>query len=277
MGREHRILAALAGTPVPVPSVVGLSEGSSVNGAPFYVMQFVDGAILRDEASVEWVVSPDRRRAVANSLVDTLVSLHEIDPDAVGLGALGRKHGYVDRQLRRWRTQWDGVRTRDLPLVDEICRRLAARVPPQGPARIVHGDYRLDNVIVSPAGDVLAVLDWELCTLGDPLADVGLLVVYWTQRGDDFAALGAAPTSLPGFPTRDELTARYAAESGRDLSDLEFYVALGFWKLAVISEGVWSRYRSGAYQGRDEGFEGFRRVVEPLLEAAWEVVRRTGG
>ena len=246
MGREHRIISALRDTPVPVPEAVGLCPDASVTGAPFYVMSYVDGIVPRDRDAVANTFDERQRAAAAGSLVESLVALHRVDPDEVGLGDLGRRDGYVERQLRRWGRQWEQSKTRELPAIEEVGRRLAARVPPQGPATIVHGDYRLDNVIVSPAGEVLAVIDWELCTLGDPLADVGLLMVYWSEPGDDVLPLGSAPTALPGFPRRDEVAAAYAHSSGRDLSDLEFYIALGYWKLAVILEGVYARSAAGA-------------------------------
>jgi aminoglycoside phosphotransferase (APT) family kinase protein len=178
MGRDHRVIAALAGTPVPVPATFGLCQDPAVTGAPFYVMGYVDGVVPRDEATVAAGLDVAARGEAASSLVDALVALHQVDPEQVGLGQLGRHHGYLERQLARWQRQLDQTRTRPLPALDEVHRRLAANLPAQaGPARIVHGDFRLDNVVLSPAGQVLAVLDWELCTLGDPLADVGLLQV----------------------------------------------------------------------------------------------------
>jgi aminoglycoside phosphotransferase (APT) family kinase protein len=276
MGREHRAMAALAPTPVPVPPVVGLCTDESVNGAPFYVMEFVDGVVLRDEAAVAAVPEPIRWSA-AESLVDVLADLHAVDPDAVGLGDLGRKEGYVERLLRRWRGQWEKSKTRELPLVDEVAERLARSVPEQGPATVVHGDYRLDNAIVSPDdGALRAVLDWELCTLGDPMADVGLLMVYWTEPNDEVSPLLWAPTRAPGFPGRKEVAARYAERSGRDLSELDFYVALGLWKIAVILEGVYARYAAGAYGQTDETFRQFEAVVPRLAEAAAEAASRAG-
>ncbi len=275
MAREYRIIAALQSTPVPVPPPVGLCEDVSVNGAPFFVMEHVDGHVLRNEAAVERALPPGERGALSRSMVDTLVALHDVDPDAVGLGTLGRKESYVERQLRRWRMQWEQSQTRDPVLVDEVHERLASRIPVQGPARIVHGDYRLDNLMVSGA-QVKAVLDWELCTLGDPLADLGLLLVYWAEPGDAFAALGAAPTALPGFARRSDVIEHYAAGSRRDLTEIDYFVALGYWKLAIIAEGVWSRYRAGAYGEGDEGFDLFGAIVEPLLEAAREATCRAG-
>jgi aminoglycoside phosphotransferase (APT) family kinase protein len=273
MGREHTVISALQETPVPVPPVVGLCEDESVNGAPFYVMEFVDGPILRsaDEAKA---FGADERRGIGERVIDTLVAIHEVEPDAVGLGELGRKGAYVERQLKRWHGQWEKSKTRDLELVDDVHRRLAGRVPEQGPATIVHGDYRLDNMILSPQGEVAAVVDWELCTLGDPLADVGLLLVYWSQPGDEFMPLFAPATIAEGFPLRDAVKARYAERSGRDLSQIDFFVALGYWKLAIILEGVYARYAQGQYGKADEGFEEFARIVERLAAAADEAERR---
>jgi aminoglycoside phosphotransferase (APT) family kinase protein len=273
MGREHRVIAALQETPVPVPPVIGLCEDEAVNNAPFYVMGFVEGPILRsaEEASI---FEEGERRAIGDRVVDTLVAIHEVDPDEVGLGELGRKEAYVERQLRRWQGQWEKSKTRELAVVDDVHDRLSSRIPEQGPATIVHGDYRLDNMILSPSGEVAAVVDWELCTLGDPLADVGMLLVYWSQAGDEFMPLFAPATIAPGFPKRDDVRERYAERSGRDLSQIDFFVALGFWKLAIILEGVYARYASGQYGKTDEGFQEFAKVVERLGEAAGEAANR---
>jgi aminoglycoside phosphotransferase (APT) family kinase protein len=276
MGREHRVISALQDTPVPVPPVVGLCEDDSVNGAPFYVMGFVDGPILRSAEEAKQF-DESERRAIGERVVDTLVSIHEVDPDEVGLGELGRKEAYVERQLKRWHGQWEKSKTRELEVVDDVHQRLSARVPEQGPATIVHGDYRLDNMILSPSGEVAAVVDWELCTLGDPLADVGMLLVYWSQEGDEFMPLFAPATIASGFPTRDDVRARYAERSGRDLSEIDYFVALGFWKLAIILEGVYARYASGQYGKTDEGFEQFAKIVERLAEAADEAASRLPG
>jgi aminoglycoside phosphotransferase (APT) family kinase protein len=274
MGREHRILSALQGTEVPVPPLAGLCEDESVNGAPFYVMDFVDGPILRSRAEAEEHFDESQRREIGERVVDTLIAIHDLNPDGVGLGELGRREDYVARQLRRWQRQWDGSRTRELPLVDEIHARLERRIPEQGPATIVHGDYRLDNMILTPGGEVAAVVDWELCTLGDPLADVGMLLVYWSEPGDVLMPLFDPATTAPGFPGRAELRDRYAERSGRDLSEIDFYVALGHWKLAIILEGVFSRYAAGQYGKPDEGFEEFGKIVVRLAEAADEAERR---
>jgi len=270
MAREHRVVSALGPTEVPVAPVVGLCEDESVNEAPFYVMEFVEGPILRGLAEADAFPQEADRWAIGERVADTLVAIHAVDPDAVGLGDLGRKEDYVARQLRRWRGQWEKSKTRELPAIDSVHERLAARIPEQGPATVVHGDYRLDNMILTTAGEVAAVVDWELCTLGDPLADVGLLMVYWPQAGEEGISLGQPATMAPGFPSREELKGRYAERSGRDLSQLDFFVALGYWKLAIILEGVYARYAAGQYGKVDEGIQHFARLVERLAEAADE-------
>ena len=268
MGREHRIVSALAGSPVPVPPLAGMSEGEDVNGAPFYVMEHVDGPILRTRADAEQSFSAAERDAISERAVDALVAIHSVEPDAVGLGELGRKEGYVERQLKRWHGQWEQSKTRELALIDAVHERLSARVPEQGPARIVHGDFRLDNMILSPSGEVRAVLDWELSTLGDPLADVGLLLVYWARPGDELAPLADAPTLAEGFREREAIRDLYGERSGRDLAEIDFYVALGYWKLAIILEGVLARYQRGQYGSSADGHEHFEAIVRQLAEAA---------
>jgi aminoglycoside phosphotransferase (APT) family kinase protein len=273
MGREHKVVSALGPTEVPVAPVAGLCEDETVNGAPFYVMEFVEGPILRGVAEAEAFPDEADRQAIGERVADTLVAIHAVDPDTAGLGDLGRKEDYVARQLRRWQGQWEKSKTRELAAIDEVHDRLAAQIPAQGPATIVHGDYRLDNMILSPAGEVAAVVDWELCTLGDPLADVGLLMVYWPERGEETIALGQPANLAPGFPTRDELRAHYAERSRRDLGELDFFVALGYWKLAIILEGVYARYAAGQYGKVDPGIEAFARLVERLAQAADEAER----
>src|SRR5688500_15973630 len=174
MGREHRIISALGPTPVPVAPALAFCDDEAVNGAPFYVMGYVDGLVLRDAAIAEKVLDVEQRRTAGESLVAVMAKIHAVDPDTVGRGDLGRKEGYIERQLKRWHRQWEQSKTRELPLVDDVHDRLLTNVPEQGPATIVHGDYRLDNTMLERDGHVKAVLDWEICTLGDPLADVGL-------------------------------------------------------------------------------------------------------
>ena len=272
MGREHRIISALHTSRVPVPEALGYCDDQAVNGRPFYVMGFVDGHVLRSASEVEAALDEAGRRAAGADLVDVLVRLHEVDVDAVGLADLGRREGYVERQLRRWHGQFhrsqDQEREagvfRPAEVVDEVHSLLSARVPTQQGVAIVHGDYRLDNTIVGGDGTVRAVLDWELCTLGDPLADVGTLLVYWA---DGSRRSRASATGLPGFPSRDELAAAYAARSSLDLTPLPYYVALGHWKLACIMEGVYVRYASGA-MGEQAGAGASELLADQVLHRA---------
>ncbi len=268
MGREYRIISALAPTPVPVAPALGYCDDLEVNGAPFYVMAFVDGLIVRDPQSGK-DLHPEARTRAGQSLIDVLVAIHAVDPDAVGLGDLGRKEGYIARQLKRWYSQFNQSKLREVPAVDEMHDFLSAHIPEQQGAAIVHGDYRLDNCMLSPEGEVLAVLDWEICTLGDPLADLGLLMVYWNDPDDDGATLaGGGATTASGFPRRNDLRAMYAAKSDRDLSHLDFYVAFGYWKLACILDGVYTRYAKGAMGSDGASWEAFGDSVIRLAEAS---------
>ncbi len=270
MGREHRIIAALADTPVPVAPARGFCAAVDVCGAPFYVMDFVDGHVIRDRAAAEAVLDAEARSTAGRDLVDTLAAIHAVDIEAVGLSDLGRHEGYIARQLKRWYGQWQQSQTRPLPAVDEVHDLLSSRIPEQGPACIVHGDYRLDNTMVDDRGHIIAVLDWEICTLGDPMADVGMLMVYWTGPGDEASAWTGSASTAPGFPDRAELLARYAAVSGRDVGGVDFYVAFAFWKLACILEGVYARYLAGALGGgRDPSeHDAFRQQVEQAADQA---------
>jgi aminoglycoside phosphotransferase (APT) family kinase protein len=251
MGREHKIIAALQTTPVPVAPALGFCDDPEVNGAPFYVMKFVDGLVIRDREAAERDLAPAARRRASESIVDTMAAIHAVDPSAVGLDELGRHEGYIARQLKRWYGQWNAQKTRELPAVDRVHDALLERIPEQGPATLVHGDYRLDNCMVDPHGDVVAVLDWEICTLGDPMADLGLLMVYWTGPGDAASAWTGQACTAPGFLDRADLAHRYTEVSGRDTSQLDFYVAFAYWKLACILEGVYARYLGGALGQRD--------------------------
>ena len=244
MGREHRIIHALQGSSVPVAPTLGMCADESVNGAPFYVMGYVPGLVLDSPAAGQSLPLEGRINA-SHQLVDVLVRLHGIDPDTVGLGDLGRREGYLGRQLRRWSTQWANSRTRELPIVDEVHRRLEQHQPTQHTVGIVHGDYRLGNCLVDPAtGELRAVLDWELCTLGDVLADVGYLLVYWSDEGGVRHAEND-PSGSPGYPSRAQMVARYAAATGRDTAEISYYEAFSCWRLACIAEGVLARYKAG--------------------------------
>ena len=215
-------------------------------------MELVEGHIVRDKRTAEAVLDLPARAAASEHLIDVLTTIHDVDPDAVGLGELGRREGYVERQLKRWHGQLEHATSAVPDALHTVHDRLRASIPTQGPATIVHGDYRLDNCLLSSRGEVQAVLDWELCTLGDPLADLGLLLVYWAEPEDeaDSEALIGTPTKIPGFARRADLVERYAKVSGRDVSDIRFFVAFGHWKLACVLQGVVDRYRDG-FMGDD--------------------------
>jgi aminoglycoside phosphotransferase (APT) family kinase protein len=276
MAREHRIIAAVGRTDVPVPPALGLCTDDGVNGAPFYVMGFVDGVVL-DSAEKGAAMAPAMRRSAGLHLIDVLADLHAVDVDAVGLGDLAKREGYVERQVKRWTTQWERSKTRELPAVDEVARLLGERLPVQQGVSIAHGDYRFGNVLTDTGhGRIAAVLDWELCTLGDPLADVGYIGVYWADPGTTQARPND-PTGIDGFPTYAELLERYAARTGRDLSGIDYYIAFGSWRLAVISEGVYARYLHGAMGDQaisDEQLNAFKHGTEVLATAALEAMQR---
>ncbi len=268
MKREFRVISAIEPTNVPVPHAIALCEDAEVNGAPFYIMSFVDGLVPADPAEVARRYDEPARRRMGEELIDTLVYLHALDPAAVGLGDLGKPQGFIERQVRRFVDQLVRSKQRELPELDELARRLSVAIPARSDAAIVHGDYRLDNCILDDAGHIAAVLDWEMATLGDPLADVGMQIMYWAGRGS--ATAPAAPgiasagvTGLPGFMTRDEAIARYAERSGRNLSELDFYVVLAYFKLAVILEGIHARFLEGGTVGT-----GFETMAEQVLMLA---------
>jgi aminoglycoside phosphotransferase (APT) family kinase protein len=275
MGREHRILAGLRQSAVPVPPVVGYCEDLSINEAPFYVMRFVDGHVLRDRPASEAALDEAARGAASKSIVDTMAAIHAVDLDAAGLVDLGRHEGYIQRQLKRWYGQWNQGKTRELDAVDRVHDALLQRIPPQGATTIVHGDYRLDNCMVDDRGTVIAVLDWEICTLGDPLADLGLLQVYWTGPGDADSAWTGTATTAPGFWDRRQLAERYAEVSGRSIEQLDFYVAFAYWKLACILEGVYSRYLGGALGERSaDELTPFKLQVEGAVRESEHYLER---
>jgi aminoglycoside phosphotransferase (APT) family kinase protein len=271
MKREYTVISALGPTGVPVPRTLGLCTDESVNGAPFYVMSFVEGNIVRDERAAGRLDDSSRARA-GESLIQTLAALHAVDVDAVGLGDFARRDGYIARQLKRWHGQFTQSTLDGKPgpeVVDRVHHLLEAQIPEQQGGVIVHGDYRLDNTVLDDSGNVRAILDWEICTLGDPLADLGLLMVYWAEPEDrDQSLIGVAPTALPGFARRSELLDRYAALTGRDVSGIAYYRAFGFWKLACILQGVHVRYAGGAAAGDRSGVDQFAAHVVRLGERA---------
>jgi aminoglycoside phosphotransferase (APT) family kinase protein len=274
MGREHRIISAVGRTAVPVPIALGLCTEPEVNGAPFYVMSYVDGVVLDSpERAVELPVA--LRPGASEHLIDVLADLHAVDVDEVGLGDLAKRGGYVERQVKRWSTQWEQSKTRELAAIDEVAHRLRSHLPDQHGVSITHGDFRFGNCLTDVRrGTINAVLDWELCTLGDPLADLGYLGVYW-YNGDPAALRANDPTPAGGFLAYPDLVERYARRTGRDVSGIDYYIAFGCWRVAVISEGVYSRYVNGAMgDGGEVDIASFKSATESLAERAWEASSR---
>jgi aminoglycoside phosphotransferase (APT) family kinase protein len=242
VAREHRILAALHGTSVPAPRMLGLCADPRVSDVPLVLMEHVEGLVVDDMATAE-ALPPERRRAIGLALPSALASVHAVDLERTGLADLASHKPYATRQLKRWHGQWERSRTRDLPAIDHLAERLRAAAPEQRELTLVHGDFHLLNVVVAPGdGSVRAILDWELCTLGDPLADLGGLLAYWPTPGDPAGAVFPA-SALDGFPSRAELAAVYADLTGRTLDELGFWHVLGLWKIAIIAEGVLRRAR----------------------------------
>ncbi|MFF2780550.1 phosphotransferase family protein [Streptomyces sp. NPDC058052] len=262
MKREHRVISALAGTAVPVPGTVLLCEDEEVLGAPFYVMEFVEGTPYRSASQLA-PLGPERTRAAVLGLVDTLVDLHAVEPEAVGLGDFGRPEGFLDRQLRRWGKQLAASRGRDLPGIEELHAALGRALPDSPAPTVVHGDYRLDNALVGAGDRIEAVLDWEMSTLGDPLTDLGLLVMYSTPLDLPGSPISTTATAV-GHPSAAELVERYAARSGRDVSALSWYTAFAWFKLAVILEGIHYRYTLGQTVGA--GFDRIGDLVPVFIE-----------
>jgi aminoglycoside phosphotransferase (APT) family kinase protein len=269
MSREYRVVSALADTDVPVASTAGLCTDVDVLGAPFYLMSYVDGVVL-DRRERLAALDRDAAGRVGAVLMDTLVALHRIDPDEIGLGDFGRPAGFLERQVNRWFKQWQASETRPLPELTQVVDALHVARPESGAPAIVHGDYRLTNVIyTADLSGIAAVVDWEMATLGDPLTDVGLLVVYHHLAEHQELTM---PMMRPadGFLSADQLAARYAAASGRELGELRWYVAFGYYKLAVIAEGITARHLQGKTVG--PGYERFGEIVPMLLTSALEAL-----
>ncbi|MFD7812654.1 phosphotransferase family protein [Streptomyces sp. NPDC059785] len=269
MRREHRVISALHETAVPVPRTVLLCEDEDVLGAPFYVMEFVEGTPYRTAGQLA-PLGPERTRGAVLGLVDTLVELHSVDPAEVGLADFGRPEGFLDRQLRRWGKQLDASRNRDLAGIDELHAALGRALPVSGAPAVVHGDYRLDNVLIGPDDRINAILDWEMSTLGDPLTDLGLLVMYGTPLDLPGSPISTTATA-PGHPGADEIVERYAARSGRDVSAVSWYTAFAWFKLAVILEGIHYRYTLGRTVGA--GFDRIGDLVPVFIEHGLTTLR----
>jgi aminoglycoside phosphotransferase (APT) family kinase protein len=249
MAREHRVLAALAHTDVPVAKPLALCTDVSVIGAPFYIMERCRGFLVRDRVPPELGAAPERRHRAGLSMIDALVKLHAVDWQAAGLGeGFGRPQGYLERQLKRWHEQWLRSKTREIPEIDRLEAWLTKRLPESAPATVVHGDFRLENCMLDPRTlDVVAIFDWEMSTLGDPLADLGYALAYWPSINDPPVWREAVPSvsTQPGFATRDELIERYAAQAGRRVDTIQFYQALALYKLSIIAEGIYRRLSDG--------------------------------
>jgi aminoglycoside phosphotransferase (APT) family kinase protein len=274
VAREARILSALEDTAVPTPRVYGLCEDPEISDVPLLLMEFVDGQVV-DRMSAAEALTPQRRREIGVSLPDTLVKIHAVDLEATGLTSLASHKPYAQRQLKRWGAQWEYSKTRELPDLDDLTRRLVAAAPEQRELTLVHGDFHLRNVITSvETGEVIAALDWELCTLGEPLADIGTLLAYWPEPGEttggDFAA-----STLEGFPSRAELAGIYLEKTGRDPAALKFWHALGLWKVAVIAEGVMRRAMDEPQNAAESGTPTVERI-DNILAMARDVAAEAG-
>ena len=271
--REARLLRALASTPVRVPAVLAVCPDPTVIGAPFYVMERVGGQVVTTSLP-EPLDNPVQRARIADELIDSLVELHAVDWTAIGLEGFGRPSGYLDRQLRRFRGLWEHNRTRELEQVEQVGEWLAANMPSSPPATIVHGDYRLGNTMLADGAParLIAILDWEMATIGDPLADLGYMMLHWIQAGERIGQFNLqGVTTLPGFPTRQEMIARYEERSGRSMQALSWYVALALWKAVVFMEGNYKRAISGTTD--DPYLKSFGEGVVELADRALEVTR----
>ncbi len=267
MAREYRVQHALQNTAVPVPKILGFCDDLEVNDAVFYVMEKVDGTIYRDASSLASLSSGDAKN-ISFALVNVLADIHAVDYNSIGLGDFGRPDGYCERQVRRWGEQWERSKTREIPAVDEVARRLRNALPVSGSPTIVHGDYRLDNTMMDPADPsrIAAVLDWEMSTLGDPLTDLGLFLLYWGQADAQVIATGSAIGSQDGFLDHDGIVEAYAVKSGRSVDDLDWYEVFAAFKLAIIVEGINARFQMGKTLG--DGFEAMGALVGGLVDGA---------
>jgi len=271
IGREDRVVEALGPTSVPVARAIAYCDDTGVIGAPFSVVSKVDGRVIRTAADGA-ALDPVDAGAIAEALVVGLVAVHAVLYHDVGLGELGRPKGFLERQVSRWKSQWDHVATRDLPEIDRLHKGLIAATPDESDATIVHGDYRLDNTILDRLDPTTlsAIVDWEMATIGDPLADLGLLLVYWDPVCAGILPEGHAIGANAGFPPMEQVADLYSNLSGRGLDRLAFYRALGYFKLAVIAEGIHNRFREGLTVGG--GFETVGDAVTPLLHAGLRMV-----
>jgi aminoglycoside phosphotransferase (APT) family kinase protein len=258
MSREYNVLAGLSSTDVPSPRPIAICTDTSVNEVPFYVMDYYEGHILTDALPEGYATTPEERHALGIGMVRTLAQLHAVDYEAVGLGEFGRPAGYVERQVRRWYQQHEATITQPIPELEEVARRLRQAIPESPAPSIVHGDYRLGNLMMDAhePGRIVAILDWEMSTLGDPLTDLGYTLLYWAEESDPPEMIaGSSITAQPGFATRAELIDEYARASGRNMENVDFYLAFAAYKLSIIGEGIHHRYINGQTVG--PGFENY--------------------
>jgi aminoglycoside phosphotransferase (APT) family kinase protein len=272
MAREVRIMTALASSPVPVPACEGYCDDPDVTGAPFYVMTFVDGYVIRDLETTKGMSREDADVAT-DSLIDTQIALHTLDLDAQGLSGLSRHGDYVGRQLARWRRQVEQAHVRDVPLVFDLHERLMKHKPTESvPPGLAHGDYRFDNVVLDERFRVAAVLDWELCTIGDPIADFVWSLEYWSNGDDPVSFLSDPPTASEVFASREEVVDRYRSRCGFEVGDLSYYRVFSWWKQACIVEGALARQIGAARRGQtDKDPADTARHADDLLEHASEL------
>jgi aminoglycoside phosphotransferase (APT) family kinase protein len=264
--REWGIVAALGQTPLPVAPAVAFCGDASVIGAPFFLMGFVGGRTIDNPAAAA-TLSLDARRHLTDDAIHVLYDLHAEDIDTLGLGSLARPGGYVERQLRRWGRQLDGYAELTTPLIREVQSALERRIPVQQRMALVHGDYKLGNLRVDADGRILAILDWELTAVGDPLADLGWLIASWAMPGDGSSWIVPPPTSAGGFPGHAALADAYETGSGLDLSDLDYYVAFSLWRWACINEGLQARFRAGAMGTKTVDLRAVEAQI--LWQAGW--------
>ncbi|AKF09327.1 phosphotransferase family protein [Sandaracinus amylolyticus] len=273
MGREHRILSKLHAVWPKVPRTIAFCEDDSVLGAPFYVMERVEGVILRAKTPPGLELGEPRMRHLSESLVDTLVEIHGVDLAAAGLSDLGKPQGYIERQVRGWAERYEKAKTDDIPEFDEVVKWLAANMPPESGATLIHNDFKYDNVVYAPdLSRIVAVLDWEMATLGDPLMDLGCTLGYWIDATDPpmMQAMRFGPTNLPGNLTRMEIVERYQQKSGREVTNLPFYFTFALMKLAVVGQQLYARYVKGLTQ--DPRYALLIEGVRGLSRAAVQVI-----
>ncbi len=276
MPREARIQRALASTSIPVAKVLYLDASDGILGFPFYIMERVDGYVIREELPYGYAELPDEKLALANTLIDVLAEIHSVDPTSIGLRDFGKADGYLERQINRWGVQWGKSKTKEVVAIDELSVQLKRLMPKSSRSSIVHGDYRLDNCVMSieNTSRMNAVLDWELSSLGDPMIDLALTLFYWREPGDHRLTLIPSPTASPGFPSRTHLANRYASASGLRLEDLWFYEAFARFKFAVITQGVLARVANNAMAGQE--FGNLDDEVRVIAEEGLEKIMRKG-